>query len=42
MEILVNIIGILLIVFIVWWFWIYKKQSEAQALGSAVDIIVDA
>ena len=42
MEILVNIIGGLIIFFIVWWFWIYKKQSEAQAQGGAVDIIVDA
>ena len=42
MDIIVNIIGICLILFIVWWFWIYKKQSEAQAQGSAVDIIVDA
>ncbi len=42
MEILVNIIGVFLIFFIVWWFWIYKKQSEALVHGSAVDIIVDA
>ena len=42
MEILINIVGILLILFIIWWFWIYKQQSEARAQGSVLDIIVDA
>lgn len=42
MDILINLIGVFFILFIVWWFWIYKKQSEAKAQGSALDIIVDA
>ncbi len=42
MEILVNLIGVLLIAFIVWWFWVYKKQSEATIEGSSIDIIVDS
>ena len=42
MDILVNLIGVLLIVFIIWWFWIYKKQSEATIKGSSLDIIVDS
>ncbi len=42
MGIIINLIGVFLIVFIIWWFWIYKKQSEAQVQGSALDIIVDS
>jgi len=39
---IVNFTGILLIVFIVWWFWIYKNRSEAVAGETADDIVVDA
>lgn len=42
MGILVNLIGVLLIVFIIWWFWLYKKHSEATVEGSSIDIIVDS
>lgn len=42
MSIFVNLIGVLLIAFIIWWFWIYKKQSEAIIQGSSIDIIVDS
>ncbi|GJM15448.1 MAG: copper-binding protein [Thermodesulfobacteriota bacterium] len=42
MGIVVNLIGVLLIVFIIWWFWLYKKQSEATIQGSSIDIIVDS
>ncbi|MGB3730291.1 MAG: cupredoxin domain-containing protein, partial [Thermodesulfobacteriota bacterium] len=42
MGILVNLIGVLLIAFIIWWFWVYKKQSEATIEGSLIDIIVDS
>lgn len=42
MEIIVNISGIVLAAFIVWWFWIFKKQSEARVLGDAIDIVVDS
>lgn len=40
--ILVNLTGVLIILFIVWWFWLYKKQSEATIEGSSIDIIVDS
>ncbi len=39
---IVNIAGILLIAFIVWWFWIYKNLPVAVAGSTAVDIVVDA
>ncbi len=42
MSILVNIVGILLIVFIVWWFWISNRRSETRVEGNAIDIIVDS
>ncbi len=42
MGILINLIGVLLIAFIIWWFWLYKKQSEATVEGSSLDIIVDS
>ena len=42
MSVLVNLAGILLIAFIVWWFWLYKAKSQASVEGDKVDIIVDA
>lgn len=42
MGIFVNLIGIFLIAFIVWWFWIYKGRSEASVEGDKIDIIVDS
>ncbi len=42
MSFLVNLIGILLVAFIVWWFWIYKGRSEANVEGDKIDIIVDS
>jgi plastocyanin domain-containing protein len=42
MSFIVNLIGILLIAFIVWWFWIYKGRSEASLEGDKIDIIVDS
>ncbi|MEM7008056.1 MAG: cupredoxin domain-containing protein [Thermodesulfobacteriota bacterium] len=42
MGIIVNLIGLLLIAFVVWWFWIYKKRSEARADSGALDVIVDS
>lgn len=41
MSILVNALGILLIAFIVWWFWVYKSKSEATVDGNKIDIVVD-
>lgn len=42
MGIAVNIIGLILAVFIVWWFWIAKGRSKASAEGNSVDILVDS
>ena len=42
MSVFVNLIGILLIAFIVWWFWVYRAKSEASVEGDKIDIIVDA
>lgn len=42
MGILINLIGVLLIAFIIWWFWLYKKQSEATIEGNSIDIVVDS
>lgn len=37
---LVNIIGFALIIFIIWWFWIIKPQSQ-KATSNIVNIEVD-
>ena len=37
---MVNIIGILLIVFIIWWFWI-KKPRPVTVSSNEVEIVVD-
>ncbi len=42
MEILINLVGLFIIAFIVWWFWIFKKQSEAHVEGNLLDIVVDS
>ncbi len=42
MSLLLNIIGIFLIAFIVWWFWVFKSRSEARVEGDKIDIIVDS
>jgi plastocyanin domain-containing protein len=41
MIILINALGLLLAAFIVWWFWISKRGSEARAAGDTVSIVVD-
>ncbi len=38
---LINIAGIILIVFIVWWFWLSKKGAGTAVQGNSIDIIVD-
>ena len=38
--VIVNILGILLIALIVWWFWIAKPKSQ-KAQTDIVDILVD-
>lgn len=42
MSIAVNILGLILGAFIVWWFWIAKSRSKARAEGSSIDVIVDS
>ena len=41
MTIFINLLGILLIVFIIWWFWIPKKTPDAKAGKGVVEITVD-
>jgi len=38
--VLANIIGILLIVFVVWWFWLGKKTKAVKVTNQVVDIKV--
>lgn len=42
MSLFVNLTGVLLIAFIVWWFWVYKSRTEAAVEGDKIDIIVDS
>ena len=37
---LLNLVGVLLIVAIVWWFWLFKPKAKTTATG-AIDVIVD-
>ena len=39
-TLIVNSVGLFLIIFIVWWFWIAKPQVQ-KSNNSVVDIIVD-
>lgn len=41
MTILVNIIALLIIYFVVWWFWLSKKQAEESADGLIRIVIAD-
>lgn len=36
-----NLIGVALIVFIVWWFWLWKPKAAVKAKEKAIEIIVD-
>jgi plastocyanin domain-containing protein len=40
MSVIVNLLGLLLIGFIVWWFWL-ARSGPAQTVSDAVDVIVD-
>jgi plastocyanin domain-containing protein len=42
MEIIINLTGLVLIAFIVWWFWIFKNRSEARVEGNLLEIVVDS
>ncbi len=37
----INFLGLALIVFIFWWFWISKNSSPSQVLVDTVEIVVD-
>jgi plastocyanin domain-containing protein len=40
---LINFTGVILIIFIIWWFWLSKKgvSTPIAIAGNSVDIIVD-
>jgi len=38
---LINLLGLVLIGAIVWWFWLYKPREQASTEGGAVTIVVD-
>ena len=42
-DLIVNTAGISLLVMILWWFWLYKKQSSdgQTESGSSIKIIID-
>jgi len=42
MEIIINLTGLVLIAFIVWWFWVFKNRSEARVEGNLLEIVVDS
>lgn len=37
---IINLVGILLIITIVWWFWLYK-QAEVDAAAGTITVIVE-
>lgn len=41
MTLLVNLAGLLLTIFIVWWFWLWKPKQAASADSGVVEITVD-
>ena len=41
MTILINLIGLALIVFIIWWFWVAKSTSEQRVTEAITNIIVE-
>ena len=40
MIMLVNIIGVLLFVFIIWWFWMSSPRAQ-QSTSDVIDVVVD-
>jgi plastocyanin domain-containing protein len=40
MDIVINLVALLLIAGIIWWFWLYKPAAVQQA-SDVVDILVD-
>lgn len=41
MNIIVNVLGLVLAGFIVWWFWISRTRKEARAEGDTIAVLVD-
>lgn len=41
MNIAVNILGIVMAAFIVWWFWLSKPGSVAGTEGDVISVVVD-
>ncbi len=41
MAILSNLLGLLLIAFIVWWFWVPRKSSSIKVEKDLIEITVD-
>jgi plastocyanin domain-containing protein len=41
MSAIVNLVGILLAIAIVWWFWLSKPKAQRVAGNAPIDIVVD-
>lgn len=41
MNIIVNLLGLILAAFIVWWFWVSRGSSVARTEGNTISITVD-
>jgi len=41
MNIIVNLLGLVLAAFIVWWFWVSRVGSVARTEGNTISITVD-
>ena len=41
MSLLVNLVGLILMALVVWWFWLSHRKSSAQATTQEATIIVE-
>ncbi|WP_097459363.1 cupredoxin domain-containing protein [Mangrovitalea sediminis] len=41
MNLLVNLAGLLIAAFVVWWFWLWKPRQALVSAGRPIDILVD-
>lgn len=41
MSLLINLLGLLLIALIIWWFWLWRPKSAARASQGLIEIRVD-
>jgi plastocyanin domain-containing protein len=39
--VLINLVGILLIAFIIWWFWLAKPKAKLSQQNEVIDVIAD-